>query len=685
MHFFHRLFPWWFRASRRSRSRWAERMATLRAENTALGEQIARHQRENLTAAQLAAIVESSSDAIVGRDLEGHVTSWNASAEGMFGYPASEMLGQSIRRIIPADRQILEEQIATRVKRGGPAESFETQRLYANGRRIDVSVTLSPIKDPDGQVVGASHVFRDITERKRIEARFRRLVDSNVEGVLFWNSHGGVTGANDAFLHLVGYTREDMEAGRINWGAMTPPEFAEVDRRALVELAARGVHAAYEKEFIRKDGGRTPILIGAASFEDNPQEGVCFVVDMTERKQADARVRAQEEADRANRAKSEFLSRTSHELRTPLHAILGFAQLLEMDGLDLEGQESVAQIIRAGKHLLGLINEVLDIARVESGKLALTPEAVSVRETLEGALSLVQPLADERRVRLEPLTGDLDCEALASDQHFTQVVLNLLSNAVKYNREGGTVAVSCEKMAACLRIQVADTGPGISAANLAKLFVPFERLNLGDTVIEGTGLGLSLSKHLVEAMGGRIGVESVLDKGATFWVELPLIPRRSAASRKSLDALIDTVAELPRGAAPRTLLYIEDNLSNLRLVERILARRPEVKLISAMQGRIGLELARQHPPDLLLLDLHLPDIPGDEILRQWRADPRLQQIPVVMISADATDAQIARLRASGADGYLTKPIDVRQFLAVVDGIEPRRPESVQPPGAPVSS
>jgi CheY-like chemotaxis protein len=219
--------------------------------------------------------------------------------------------------------------------------------------------------------------------------------------------------------------------------------------------------------------------------------------------------------------------------------------------------------------------------------------------------------------------------------------------------------------------EVADTGRGISAGNLAKLFVPFERLDVGDTVIEGTGLGLSLSKHLIEAMGGRIGVESELGKGTTFWVELPLIQGTPAATARRLDARIPSVAEQPRSTAPRTLLYIEDNLSNLRLVERILARRPEVKLISAMQGSIGLELARQHQPDLVLLDLHLPDIQGDEILRQLRADPRTEQLPIVMISADATSAQIQRLRAAGANDYLTKPIDVRKFLAVVDATEPR--------------
>jgi PAS domain S-box-containing protein len=490
---------------------------------------------------------------------------------------------------------------------------------------------------------------------------------------------------NPAFTKLTGYSAKEVigKTPRIFQGPKTKRKILDGVRAQL----AKGEESHFDVVNYRKDGSEF-ILSGNIS----PIRGengkvthfIGFQCDATERNRTAAALQdAKEEAERANRAKSEFLSRMSHELRTPLHAILGFAQLLEMDGQSPDDAESVAQIIGAGKHLLGLINEVLDIARVESGKLALTPEPVSVRETLEEALSLMKPLAAKRRVRLEPLVGDLHCdgEVLSSAQRFKQVILNLLSNAVKFNLEGGTVTVSCEKIDDCLRIKIADTGRGISAGNMARLFVPFERLDVGDTVIEGAGLGLSLSKHLIEAMGGRIGVESTPGKGSTFWVELPLIQGTSAATTRSLDSPIRSVAEIPLSAVPRTLLYIEDNLSNLRLVERILARRPEVKLISAMQGGIGLELARQHQPDLLLLDLHLPDIQGDEILRQLRADPRTEQLPIVMISADATSAQIERLRAAGASDYLTKPIDVRKFLTLVDAAEPRTARHAPQPSA----
>lgn len=521
----------------------------------------------------------------------------------------------------------------------------------------------------------------EIGERRRDAENLRLLqaaMQQSSESIIITTAEVDSPGpeivfVNPAFTKVTGYTAEEAigKTPRFLQGPKTERAILDGVRAKIIN----GNEFHFEAVNYRKDGSDFVLSTDISPIREENGKVTHFIYfqrDATERDRVAAALQqAKEEAERANRAKSEFLSRMSHELRTPLHAILGFAQLLEMDGESADNPDNVAQIIRAGNHLLGLIDEVLDIARVEAGKLALTPEPVSVRETLEETLSLVKPQAAERGVRLEPLTGDLDCEVLSSARRFKQVILNLLSNAVKFNREGGTVAVSCEKIEDRLRINVADTGRGISAGNLAKLFVPFERLEVGDTVTEGTGLGLSLSKHLIEAMGGRIGVESVPGKGTTFWVDLPLVQEPSAATERKLDAPIRDVAEAARATVPLTLLYIEDNLSNLRLVERILARRPEVNLISAMQGSLGLELARQHQPDLVLLDLHLPDIQGDEILRRLRADPHTASLPIVMISADATVGQIERLRAAGANNYLTKPIDVRSFLALVDATEPR--------------
>jgi signal transduction histidine kinase/ActR/RegA family two-component response regulator len=389
---------------------------------------------------------------------------------------------------------------------------------------------------------------------------------------------------------------------------------------------------------------------------------------ITERQRAEEAARlAREEADRANRAKSEFLSRMSHELRTPLNAVLGFGELLDMDDLTQEQRDSVHHILKGGRHLLDLINEVLDIARIESGRMALSLEPVSVREVLDEVLDLVRPLASEQYISLRSELDDgTDPFVLADRQRLKQVLLNLLSNAVKYNREGGKVTVLFEdRTDGRVRIAVTDEGQGIAPEQAARLFVPFERLGADLAGIQGTGLGLALSKGLVEAMGGLLRVESVPGAGSTFVVELP-----RTAKPQAIDEGVspDVPSEAPASGGPRTLLYIEDNSANYQLIEKALGRRPELHLLWAVQGNLGVDLARQHQPDLVLLDLHLPDMSGEQVLRLLRDDPRTAQIPVVVLSADATPGQVGKLLAAGAVEYLTKPLQVRRFLEVVDHI-----------------
>ncbi len=374
---------------------------------------------------------------------------------------------------------------------------------------------------------------------------------------------------------------------------------------------------------------------------------------------------ANEQLRRANEAKNEFLSRMSHELRTPLAAISGFSELLTLADLGEREREWSELILKAARHLGTLVDEVLDLSRIESGNLSVSLEPVEVAPLLEDALRLIQPLAETRSVTVEQPPGPVgdDLYVLADRQRLQQVLLNLLVNAVKYNRDQGTVRVELRsETEERVAVDIADTGRGIEKSSLGKLFVPFERLDADATGVEGTGLGLALSRRLIEAMGGSIGVSSSRGAGSTFTVELARA--RPAALERAVrrDASLLAVREY---AQERRLLYVEDTLANLRLIEEILHTRPSIRLIPAMQGQLGLELARQHQPDLILLDLHLPDLPGEEVLARLRADQATRDIPVVILSADATRAR-GPLITAGARAYLTKPIAVRRLLETLD-------------------
>ncbi len=389
----------------------------------------------------------------------------------------------------------------------------------------------------------------------------------------------------------------------------------------------------------------------------------------------------------ANRAKSEFLSRMSHELRTPLNAVLGFAQVLELGDLTEAQRQAVTQILKGGEHLLALINDVLDIARIETGDLSLSAEPVCPAEIVDDVLDLVEPLAAQRGIecRAVATAGDAGSTFVIADrQRLKQVLLNLVANAVKYNKPGGSVVITTEQRGERLRIKITDTGPGIAADRLAMLFQPFERLGAETTNVEGAGIGLALSRRLAEAMGGTVDVESTEGAGSTFWVEL-------GTTEGPVERHERTSPTTPLGTSPapdeplrHTVLYIEDNLANVKLIEHVLDHRRDVELMTAMQGRLGITLALQHHPALILLDLHLPDVGGETVLAGLRSDPATATTPVLVLTADATDRQRKRLLAAGATEYLTKPLDVRQLLELVDEHLPRAVGSptttVAPPG-----
>jgi PAS domain S-box-containing protein len=538
---------------------------------------------------------------------------------------------------------------------------------------------MEPLRDRGGEVVGLTCVAADITERKRREEELRRsegFLSSIVEHIplmVFVKDAEDLRFElfNRAGEELLGYSRHEL-IGKNDFDFF-PKEKAEhftgMDREVLAKgemmnIAEEPIDTKYGPRVLHTR--KIPVL----DEDGNPRYLVGISEDITERKQAQEQVRqAKEEAERANKAKSEFLSRMSHELRTPLNAILGFGQLLESADLQPNQRERVVQMMKGGRHLLELINEVLDISRIEAGSMPISLEPVHVESALTDVLDLIAPLAAERGISLErPSKEAADKYVLADNQRLRQVMLNLLSNAIKYNREGGKAKVSfAETSPGSLLILVTDTGKGIPEDQQRKLFTPFERLGAEQSAIEGTGLGLALSKLLIEAMGGTLGVESEPWIGATFIVKLALVDAPSARSLTSA-AGAGSVAMSEHDGPTRTILYVEDNPSNLKLVEEVLATRPGIRLVSVMNGNLALELAQQHRPDLVLLDLHLPGVPGEAVLRRLRADPETKRVPVVVVSADATDQSVEKLLASGANAYVAKPFEIDEFLAVIDEV-----------------
>jgi PAS domain S-box-containing protein len=626
------------------------------------------------------ALIENASDYVMILDRAGAIQYVSPSVERILGYRPEEMLGGGTERMVHPDDLATVYRAMEKVFEH-PGDVFRAEfRIRHRDGSWRVFENVARTLRADSGAAGAVANARDITDRRRAEdeiarqkSYFEDILDSLDAGIVVFDSTGRFEYASASALvepdlrnWVIGRTIEDY--GRAK---NLPRDVIEVRQRGLEQAIRTGAPVQFEQEIRRADGTRqmlrrmVPLLDEAGDLE----RIVAFSVDITDRKEAEVALEeAKQEAERANRAKSEFLSRMSHELRTPLNAILGFAQVLERSGLPAEQEKHLEHILKGGKHLLGLINEVLDLSRIESGRLALTLEPVAVSAVIREAMDLVRPLANEAGTRLVFDDGAApEASALADHQRLTQVLINLLSNAIKYDRMGGPVRILAEAAGCNIVIRVQDSGPGIPEERLGQLFTPFARLGAEQTETEGTGLGLALSRRLTEAMGGHLVLEETGPTGSTFRLELPLGSGIRAVSA-GIDGPPGGGPEEPGGAA--TILYIEDNRTNLSLVEAVLESKPSWTTISALRGEAGIELARERKPDLILLDLHLPDIPGDEVLDRLRRDPVTANIPVVVISADATAAARTRLRAAGARDYLTKPLDLDEFMTVVERFVP---------------
>jgi PAS domain S-box-containing protein len=640
------------------------------------------------------AILNSANFSSIATDEKGVIRVFNVGAEHMLGYSAADV----VDRVTPAEISDPQEMIAraaalsrelgTTISPGFEALAFKASRgiediyeltyIRKDGTRFPAVVSVTALRDDALEVIGYLLIGTDNSARKRAEenlrwteSSFRLMVESVSDyAIVMLDPDGRVASWNTGAQRIKGYSAPEI-LGR-HFSIFYPEDDVANGKpqRDLDAVAASGRHED-EGWRTRKDGTLfwANIVFTAIRDADGNLRGFAKLTrDLTERNKVEAILtNARAVAETANLAKSDFLSSMSHELRSPLNAILGFAQLMESDSpppTPAQG-ESIIQILNAGWYLLELINEVLDLATIESGKLSMSFEPVSLDELLLECQAMVEPLAQRRNLRMTFPRHDAPFCIVADRTRIKQVLINLLSNAIKYNAAGGSVAVDCRAIAASgrVRVTVTDTGAGLPPEKVAQLFQPFNRLGQESGGEEGTGIGLVVSKRLVELMSGVIGVESTVGTGSTFWVELP--SSAPLAMPAPLE-LLPVEESAPSLDGMRTLLYVEDNPANLKLVEKLIARRSDLRLLSARDGNRGVELARSHVPDMILMDINLSGISGIDALKILRGDKATAHIPVVALSANAMPRDVAKGLDAGFFRYLTKPIKVTELMEAVN-------------------
>ena len=612
----------------------------------------------------------------------------------MLGVARVQLLGRSIYDFVDAENRAIFTH-NTGLRATGQAGSYEVTLRRSDGGLVHCLNTATPMIDRAGRKTGALGLFSDISAQKAAAAQIRQAgaalaqksnvlawtLDSLVQGVLNVDPQGHCIAWNKRFVELLQLPPALMDS-RPHLHDLLAFQLAQGnfgERLELLDDAGRlsvaqfqaGAPATMGHRYrrVRTDG----VVLEVASYFAVDGSLVRTFTDVSASVAAEAALvaardeaeHAREQAEAANRAKSEFLSRMSHELRTPLNAILGFAQLLQADADDRPSavqRQRLEAVMRGGQHLLALIDDVLDVARIDGGNLQLVLQPVELPQLVHEALALVQPMAQARGVVLVApvVDGAEDWRVQADLTRLRQVLLNLVSNAIKFNRAAGEVRISLQGAGCQLRLEVADQGAGITPANLPRLFQAFERLDM-DGAVEGTGIGLALSRSLVTLMHGEIGVHSTRGQGSVFWLQLP----RCTTPRHSVAAPAPAVSwALP--ASRREVLYIEDNAVNQLLMQGMLAHRPAIHLRLADLPETGVAMALASPPDLVLLDIQLPGIDGFEVLRRLRQHPALQHTPVIAVSANAMSTDLADARAAGFNDYLTKPLDLQRLLQVVD-------------------
>ncbi|AFZ45918.1 multi-sensor hybrid histidine kinase [Halothece sp. PCC 7418] len=593
----------------------------------------------------------------------------------LLGYESQEeLLGQSWRSFYSPEQVTWFEQevFPTLAKKGfWQGEAVATRK---DGSTFDQGISLT-LTD-EGLMIC---VCQDITERKQTEfalqaseTQFRRVFESNVVGMMFTDFSGQITDANDQFLDIIGYSRADLEAERINWVEITPPEHIEADERAKEQLQRHGEIQPFEKEYLRSDGKRVSVLLGVALLSEKDARCVCVVVDISDRKAAEAELqRTNSELERATRLKDEFLANMSHELRTPLNAILGMTEGLKEQiygSLNPKQMQSLDTIERSGSHLLSLINDILDLSKIESGKMELDRASTAVEPLCQSAFVFIKQQAYKKQIKLETQLPSNLPKLWIDERRIRQVLINLLTNAVKFTPEGGkiTLSVNTKKETtsrpAAVQIAVSDTGIGIRQENLNQLFQPFVQVDSTlNRKYEGTGLGLALVKRTVELHGGEVSVSSEVGVGSCFTIELPYMMGAASAETTTPSDLEITVTE---EQTPALILMAEDNSANILTMKSYLEAKG-YRLIVANNGLEAINLARSQQPDLILMDIQMPDLDGLEAIQQIRSDGN-ETVPIIALTALAMENDRDRCLEAGANDYLTKPVRLKELVTTIE-------------------
>jgi PAS domain S-box-containing protein len=647
-------------------------------------------------------VVDQSQTVVWEVNMKGLYTYVSDSAKRVFGYDPEELICKKyFYDLFP--QEFIDEYRNPAMKRlrsGSKLVDFENPVVRKDGTMIWVSTNAGPVYNKAGNLIGYMGSDLNITKRKLAEEesrKFKTIADQANFGMALASLEGKMIYLNKALADMHGYRLDELKDA--NLGVLHTGEQLKTVGKLIKIIQEKGGFKAEEVWRVKKDGTEFPSLMNAKLILDDmgkPQFMAASIIDITQQKQAEKMVldlnanlelKIQErthalemtnkalessrvEAEKANQAKSEFLSRMSHELRTPMNSILGFAQLLEMGTPDPKQQKALGQILKSGRHLLELINEVLDISKIEAGRISLSIEPVELMPLINEMAESIHLLAASRNITVEIDNRLKDRTFVMSDkQRLKQILLNLINNAVKYNREGGKVWIITDQIthpdkSDGIRISVKDNGIGIAQKDLNKVFVPFERIGAEQTATEGTGLGLAVVKKLTEIMGGSLGLESELGEGSTFWVEFREGKNAMPTMGGSDSSGPESVSDYQRNG---TVIYVEDNVSNIELVEQILHNaRPGIKLVTLMFGRQVVEHVRALKPDLILLDLNLPDMHGSEVFDLIKADEIARDIPVVVLSADAMPDQLTAMLKAGVRNYLTKPIDLSLLLKEID-------------------